>query len=94
MVVSQIQLVDGITRTLTCPVVHLCSATAQRAAPLSAGGRRGGPARVARDREVDQAVEQLGYGTPDTSHSRGYIEIGVKPGIVFSSFTTNRAVVA
>ena len=23
MVVSQIQLVDGITRTLTCPVVHL-----------------------------------------------------------------------
>jgi DNA-binding Lrp family transcriptional regulator len=23
MVVSQVQLVDGITRTLTCPVVHL-----------------------------------------------------------------------
>ena len=23
MVVSQIQLIDGITRTLTCPVVHL-----------------------------------------------------------------------
>ena len=23
MVVSQIQLVDGITRTLTCPVVHI-----------------------------------------------------------------------
>jgi DNA-binding Lrp family transcriptional regulator len=23
MVVSQVQLVDGITRTLTCPVVHI-----------------------------------------------------------------------
>jgi len=23
MVVSRVQLIDGITRTLTCPVVHL-----------------------------------------------------------------------
>ena len=32
------------------------------------------------------------YGTPVASHSFGYIEIGVKPGIVFSSLTTKRAV--
>ncbi len=25
MVVSRVQMIDGITRTLTCPVVHLCS---------------------------------------------------------------------
>ena len=32
------------------------------------------------------------YGTPETSQSCGYIEIGVKPGIVLSSFTRNDAV--
>ncbi len=30
-----------------------------------------------------------GYETPDSAQSRGYIEIGVKPGIVLTSFTRN-----
>ena len=34
------------------------------------------------------------YGTPDASHSFGYIEIGVKPGIVFDLVHDERAVVA
>src|SRR3954452_9595745 len=33
MVVSKVQLIDGITRTLTCPVVHLSRATSMALIP-------------------------------------------------------------
>ena len=57
---------------------------------VSAGCRRGGRGgRGGRwpGRSGGRAAAE--YGRPDASHSRGYIEIGVKPGIVLSSFTTN-----
>ena len=50
MVVSQIQLVDGITRTLTCPVVHSVTTTAKVSA--SSRGQRWRPPRRARRRGV------------------------------------------
>ena len=89
MVVSQIQLVDGITRTLTCPVVQLCRRDRQ---PLQRWRPPPGAALVAFDRELDEAVEQLRVRDARCLPQRGYIEIGVKPGIVLSSLTRNRAV--
>ena len=49
LVVSRVQAVDGITRTLTCPVVHLsrCSITVRYLADSNSDSNTGGSRRSA-----------------------------------------------
>ena len=63
LVVSEIQKVDGITRTFTCPIVESRSSTPSHADGSLAAGALG-PAGVADEREVDEAVEQLRVRQP------------------------------
>ena len=74
VVVSELQKVDGITRTFTCPIVNLLLGTGIPAAVVAPGEPRplrsrcrasplpagaGGAAGVAGERELDQPVEEL-----------------------------------
>ena len=53
MVVRDMQQIEGITRTITCPVVtHLTSRTAVAAPPTLSGGRKIDNARCLNPREI------------------------------------------
>ena len=61
MVVSRVQMIDGITRTLTCPVVHLVGRRALRRLGDGTGDGRDadGAERQAHEEEAAQPVEQV-----------------------------------
>jgi Lrp/AsnC ligand binding domain len=57
LVVARVQAVDGITRTLTCPVVHLwrCTIVFWGAADSNSDSNTGGPRRSAARRGAEGA---------------------------------------
>ena len=57
MVVSRVQMIDGITRTLTCPVVHLLSCPGRAASQR--GADQHGPDAEAHQEQAADAVEQV-----------------------------------